>query len=138
MVVVDIILDRGRALVLQPDLVFVSRDRMDIVHERIYGAPDLAVEVLSPHPCIGRLDERVRWFAEFGVREIWLYQQPDQPLEILECAGGAVGSRRTVGWRDAVRSAVLPDFTPTLESIFTGAPPATGCQYSAPARPRPR
>ncbi|MBK9241221.1 MAG: Uma2 family endonuclease [Acidobacteria bacterium] len=64
--------DRAQALVLQPDLLFVSASRGDIVTDRIHGAPDLVIEVLSPRPRIGELDERVGWFARYGVREIWL------------------------------------------------------------------
>ena len=105
---VDIVLDLDRDLVVQPDLLFISRDRIDIVHERIYGAPDLVVEVLSPRPRIGQLEERVGWFAEHGVREIWLYNQSSRTLDILGCEGGAVMSRTTVGHDDPIRSAVLP------------------------------
>src|SRR5688572_31426670 len=49
--------------------IFVSKARAHIVSDRIYGAPDLMIEVLSPHPRIGREDERVAWFARAGVRE---------------------------------------------------------------------
>jgi Uma2 family endonuclease len=66
---VDVVLDRPRALVVQPDVVFVSNGRLPIVTDRVWGAPDLVVEVLSPSPRIGQLDRRLGWFAECGVRE---------------------------------------------------------------------
>lgn len=115
---IDVILNADRALVVQPDLLFISRDRIDIVHERIYGAPDLVVEVLSPRPRIGQLEERVGWFAEHGVREIWLYNQRDRQLDILGCDGSAVVSRTTAGYDDLIRSAVLPDLKRTMSSVL--------------------
>lgn len=115
---IDCVFDRARALVLQPDIVFVSKSRQDIVLDRIYGAPDLAVEILSPNPRIGTLDERVRWFAQYGVTEIWLYNQLEHVCDVLTCAKGQVTSRATYGRDDAIRSSVLPGFDRTIRSIL--------------------
>jgi len=68
----DVILDRERDLAVQPDLLFVASHRDAIVGDEILGPPDLVVEVLSPNPRVGRLDERVEWLARYGVRECWL------------------------------------------------------------------
>ena len=114
---IDVVLDRGRALVLQPDLLFVSAARRDIVRERIYGAPDLVIEVLSPRPRIGDLDERVNWFATYGVGEIWLYDQHEARLHILGCDEGAVQSRLTCDADTVIVSDVLPDFQRTVRSV---------------------
>jgi len=114
---IDVVLDRNRALVVQPDLLFIAQARRGIVLDRIYGPPDLVLEVLSPNPRIGQLDERVRWFATYGVREIWIYHQPEQRLDILRCENGRVASRRAVRAFDRIQSAVLPMFDPSLGSI---------------------
>src|SRR5262245_38625893 len=45
---IDVVLDRDGGLVVQPDIVFIAAERMQIVRNRIWGSPDLAVEVLSP------------------------------------------------------------------------------------------
>lgn len=113
----DVVLDPARALVLQPDVLFVSRDRLDLVHDRVYGAPDVVVEVLSPRPRIGALDERVGWFAEYGVREIWLYDQISERLDLLQCSGGAVTSRASAGG-GRIATQALPGFDHTLGSIL--------------------
>ena len=42
---VDVVLDEQKALVLQPDVVFISNERRHIIKDRIWGAPDLTVEV---------------------------------------------------------------------------------------------
>lgn len=110
---VDVVLDRERALVLQPDIIWVAADRDEIVHERIYGAPDLVVEVLSPRPRIGDLTERVRLFIEHGVREIWLYHQTLARFEIVSQSGAGRVVERSFALDDAIASEVLPGFTPT-------------------------
>src|SRR5438105_2829792 len=45
---VDVILDEPAGLVVQPDIVFISNERLGIIRQRIWGAPDLAIEILSP------------------------------------------------------------------------------------------
>jgi Uma2 family endonuclease len=115
---IDCVFDRDRALVLQPDIVFVSQGRRDIVLDRIYGAPDLAIEVLSPYPRIGRLDERVEWFALYGVEEVWLYDQIEEQLHVLTCAGGEVVARRMFEADEPVQSMVLPQFQSSMRSVL--------------------
>jgi Uma2 family endonuclease len=114
----DVVLDVERALVLQPDLLFVGTGRSGIVREHVYGAPDLVVEVLSPHPRIGRLDERVRWFAEYGVREIWIYHQIDRRLDVMACEGGTVSAIRQFDFRDPIASTVLPRFDMSMHAVL--------------------
>jgi Uma2 family endonuclease len=114
---IDVILDAQHDLVVQPDLLFVSRSREAIVGDRVYGAPDLVVEVLSPQPRIGQLGERTGWFASYGVREIWLYHQPERRMEILACASGVVTRRASFAPHEPVHSAVLPAFDRTTMSI---------------------
>lgn len=114
---IDVILDRKRDLVVQPDLIFISRDRLPIVTDRVWGAPDMVLEVLSPHPRIGQLRERIEWFAAYGVRECWLLHQPERRLEILSFAAGRVADEQTFAEDTPIRSAVFPGFSQTLQSI---------------------
>jgi Uma2 family endonuclease len=105
---IDVILDYDDALIVQPDVVFVSSERSHIIGDRLAGAPDLVVEVLSPHPRIGRLDERLGWFATYGVRECWLLDLPRRDVVVLRFAAGSVVERRRVAHDEAIDSDVLP------------------------------
>ena len=116
---IDVILDRERPLVLQPDVLFMSRERAHVVQERIEGPPDLVVEVLSPNPRIGKLEDRVRWFAEYGVREVWVYRQPDRRLDIITCRGGVATGTISFARHVPVHSVVLPGFDRTTRSFLT-------------------
>jgi len=115
---VDVVLDADRALVVQPDLLFVSRARASIVTERVRGVPDLVVEVLSPRPRIGDLDERVHWFSAYGAREIWLVDQIRQSLDILECHAGTVERRLRFAGSEPITSGVLPDLALSVTDVL--------------------
>ncbi len=104
----DVILDPARALVLQPDLMFISNARREIISDHIWGAPDLVAEVLSPHPRIGKLDERIGYFAQYGVKECWLIHQLSREIEVLSLSGA--GDRRMFRGVQRIESKVLPAF----------------------------
>jgi Uma2 family endonuclease len=113
----DVIMDPARALILQPDLVFVSKARQDIITDRLWGAPDLVVEVLSPHPRIGRVQDRLEYFAHYGVRECWLIHQVARSIEVLELNRYGVQSRQVFCGVDRIRSGVLRDFALSPEIL---------------------
>lgn len=116
---VDVVLDFAANLVVQPDLVFVSKERDHIVRDRIYGPPDLAIEVLSPQPRIGQLDERIGWFARYGVRECWLADQIEKHIVVLKLSlrRGVVG-RKAFSGSQAIVSDVLPLTTVTALRVL--------------------
>ena len=113
----DVVLDEARALILQPDLMFISNEREWVVRDRVRGAPDLVIEVLSPHPRIGQLSERLAWFAEYGVRECWLVHQDRREVSVVEFGDRQIGARRDFAYHDAIRSRVLPEFSLSLADI---------------------
>ena len=114
----DVVLDEARALIVQPDLLYVSQNRSAIVQKRVYGAPDLVLEVLSPRPRVGDLDRRLEWFEAYGVKECWVYRQPEQELEIVSFERQRSDRQHIVSLDDPVVSACLPDFTLTLRQIL--------------------
>jgi Uma2 family endonuclease len=118
----DVILDPARALVLQPDLFFVSNERAGIVADHIWGAPDMVLEVLSPNPRAGALGRRIDWFAEYGVRECWLVHQLTREIEILDLDTDGAAGRRTFGLTDRLESAVLPSCTLTPADLAGWSP----------------
>ena len=120
----DVVLDQERALIVQPDLFFVSKARESIIQDRVRGAPDLVIEVLSPHPRIGGTDERVRWFMEYGVRECWLVHQDQRSVKVIQFTDAVYGqepailSQRDFMRRARIESAVLPEFALSLDDIL--------------------
>jgi Uma2 family endonuclease len=116
---VDVVLDHESGLVVQPDLVVIRNERQHIIKDRVRGAPDLVVEVLSPTVRIGSLDERLAWFAQYGVRECWLVHRVAREIDVITFANGAIASRQRIGMNDQMRSGVLPDLHETPGSIIS-------------------
>ena len=79
----DVVLDFAANLVVQPDLVFVSKDRDHIVRDRIYGPPDLAIEVEVSRS----MGKRRSVYAELGVPELWRFD--GQRVTVMELVGDA-------------------------------------------------
>lgn len=114
----DVVLDFDRALVVQPDLLFVSHERQHIISDRIHGAPDLVVEVLSPYPRIGRVEEKVSWYAQAGVRECWLANVEEKSVVVLGLAANRVRSRTMHAGSGRIRSDVLEGLELSPLDIF--------------------
>ena len=114
---VDVVLDDARALVLQPDLIFVSTDRLAILRDRVWGAPDLVIEVLSPGSARRDRVEKLRWYRQYGVREYWLVDTHAATIDILALTGER-SRRRTFTGPRPVRSHVFPRLTLLAAEIF--------------------
>ena len=112
----DVVLSPHR--VVQPDLFFISTGRSWIVSDKVRGAPDLVIEVLSPNPRIGRTEERVQWFAEYGVRECWLLDQQSVSMAVLQFANQRVMMRTVFDRRSPIVSGVLPEFGSSVSEML--------------------
>jgi Uma2 family endonuclease len=113
----DVVLDLERALVVQPDLVFVSALRMGICQERVWGAPDLVVEVLSKTNRRHDSTTKVQWYQKYGVRECWLVDPQARLIDVLDLTPSEYAVRVFFD-RQRVRSAVLPDVRVRGVDIF--------------------
>lgn len=115
---VDVVLDAGAALVVQPDLLFISSARRALVGDRIDGAPDLVVEVLSPHPRIGELNEKIGWYAGYGVRECWLASIPKKEIAVLTLSDGRVSTRALYSGNQRISSEMLGELPISPRDVF--------------------
>lgn len=115
---IDVILDREQALIVQPDVAFISSARLHICTDRIWGAPDLVVEVLSTSNRRHDRTVKVEWYARYGVRECWLVDPVAGTIEVVDFSEPAAVPRLFDG-ADLVRSRVLPDLKLTAEGAFT-------------------
>lgn len=115
---VDVILDRERDLVVQPDVVFVSNERLHMCTDRVWGPPDLAVEVLSLSTARHDSTIKLSWFEQYGVRECWLVDPVAREVVVVDFTG-ATRSVRGHRENDAIQSRVLPDLCLRVGDVLT-------------------
>ena len=111
----DVVLDKEAGLIVQPDVMFISRERSSIIQNHIWGAPDLVIEVASPGTAYRDRTIKLAWYRKYGVRECWLVYPSEQRVEVVICEGTV--SEIFTG-AQAIRSHVLADLTVTAEECF--------------------
>ncbi|TEU13553.1 MAG: Uma2 family endonuclease [Anaerolineales bacterium] len=113
----DVVLSRWD--VVQPDILFVSKDReMVITDTHVDGPPDLVIEILSPSTV--SLDQLVKrqLYARHGVCEFWLVSPEAGTIEVLELHEGAYRRRALVGRGDTITSRILEGLELAIDEIF--------------------
>src|SRR6266542_2906772 len=69
----------------QPDIIFISKDRLRIIGEKkIEAAPDLVIEILSPSTAYYDLKHKRRIYESSGVREYWIVDPMEKSVEVYE------------------------------------------------------
>jgi Uma2 family endonuclease len=68
-----------------PDYVFVTGSRLQGIRNRdpFRGAPDLAVEILSPDDRMVEVLEKIRFYLTNGVRLVWLINPYDRTVTVF-------------------------------------------------------
>ena len=118
---VDVIVRREPLRVRQPDLLFVSNERADIMGERIEGGPDLVVEIISPSNTRAEIESKLADYASLNVRECWLVYPQIHAVEVLRLEGGQWQRAYIRGAGERVESAVLPGLELDIAAFFEGA-----------------
>lgn len=109
----------SRTEVVQPDLVFVSKEREDIITDaNIQGAPDLVVEILSPSSTRRDWRDKFDMYERHGVREYWLIDPDRRMAWALTLQDGAFVEAGRYGAHDALVSPVLGGASIDLGEVF--------------------
>ena len=106
--------------VVQPDIVFISKDRSKILQEKgIFGAPDLIVEIVSPSTL--ELDVRFKkeLYQRFGVREYWIVYPEEKRIEVFHLKGGSFKLKGTFLKEDVMQPGLFPNLKINLNDVFS-------------------
>jgi Uma2 family endonuclease len=107
-----------------PDVSFVAAARLHPgpLPEKYWdGAPDLAVEVLSPGERLRAVEAKVREYLGCGARAVWVVRPRTRTVSTYHRGEAA----RIFTEDDTLEDrSVLPGFRYPLRSLFAGLPPA--------------
>ncbi len=121
-----VILDSSTAFTMKngnkrsPDISFVSKEKLIGLEELpegfLEGAPDLAIEVLSPSNTIAEIDQKIVEYFDNGARLVWVislklhyvlvYRSAQEPDRLLKQSDSLDGEE------------VISDFTMPLSDLF--------------------
>ena len=105
--------------VVQPDVLFVARANLGILHEDgVHGAPDLVIEVLSP--ATAQLDKKSkrRIYARARVKEMWLVDPLLLQIQVYDFARDPAKPVRLVEEDETFTTALLPGLAISAAEIF--------------------
>lgn len=105
--------------VYQPDIIFISKDRVNIIGERkIEGAPDLIIEILSPATAYYDLRIKKETYEKAGVKEYWIIDPMEKIIEIYQNTKEGFKPLYVVQTEGEVSSAIIEGFKLSLRELF--------------------
>ena len=105
--------------VVQPNLLFVSKERYHIrTPANIQGAPDLAVEILSPSSSRRDWHHKRELYARHGVREYWIVDPTNRIVSVLQLRDGVLEIEQACTEGDTAESLALGGFSVSLGELF--------------------
>lgn len=116
----DVVLgEAGEEDVVQPDLLFISRERMSIVREEaVRGAPDLVIEVLSPGTANRDRTYKRTLYARYGVKEYWLVDSETRTVEVLVLGETGFVQRGIFRGSEQISSILLSGLQVNVAQVF--------------------
>ncbi|HEV2349491.1 MAG TPA: Uma2 family endonuclease [Terriglobia bacterium] len=104
---------------VQPDLLYVSSARADIIQENfIAGAPDLAVEILSPSTAAHDRVTKLRLYADAGVAQVWYIDPMAKTVEVLKLEARKYFVDSALAGDQVLTSNLFPGWELPLDKLF--------------------
>ncbi len=112
------IIRRNPDLVRAPDVAFIRKERIPasgIPKSFWNGAPDLAIEIVSPWDRPGEIQTKIREWIEAGARQVWVVYEDTRTVHVIRSLQDRVilSPEDTVDGADAV-----PGFSCQVAELF--------------------
>lgn len=105
--------------VYEPDIYFISRERLGIVTEQgVSGAPDLIVEVLSPSTAKLDLGPKREVYGAAGVKEMWVVDARRRKIDIYLLKDAQLTLARSAVEGESIATTLIPGLSLEVREIF--------------------
>lgn len=98
----------------QPDVAFVKKSRMQKTSGYFYGAPDLAIEIVSPTQKRPKMVEKANIYLYWGTEQVWLVFPKDKTIEVHTADDIPI----VYEFGDTLNGELLPDLIIEVSKIF--------------------
>ena len=108
----------GPTIKRAPDLSFLRTERLSEIDpdNDIQGAPDLAIEVLSPSDSASAMRRKIKQYFAAGARIVWMAYPASREVEVWE---SAAGPKVVLSGDDLLEApGLLPGFSIRVDSLF--------------------
>ncbi len=103
--------------VLAPDVAFIRSERVGTVSKKYReGAPDLAVEVISPNESQSAIERKTRQWLQLGAQVVWVVNPQTATVSVHRHTGEV---RLLAGEDTLTGDEVIPGFQISLTEIFS-------------------
>lgn len=103
----------------QPDIIFISNERLQIIKEdKIEGAPDMVIEILSPSTAYYDLVHKKDVYARHGVKEYWIVDPMKKKIDVYENKKGEFILFKKAVKGEKISSVIISGFEIEVGAIF--------------------
>ena len=113
---VDVVLTPHR--VVQPDVLFIEKTRLNIVGSCIGGAPELVMEVISAGSWHRDRIEKKALYEQAGVAEYWIIDPDAQTIEVFALIKGVYQMHSKATGKNLAKSKLLAGSKTTFAELI--------------------
>lgn len=118
----DILIQRSPLRTRQPDVLFISYERLGTRNLNdpapLEPAPELVVEILSPSNTRTALNDKLADYARVGVQECWFANRALQTVELLRLSAAGAETAAVCRLGETVESLAFPGLTVAVADVF--------------------
>jgi Uma2 family endonuclease len=105
--------------VVQPDVLFVAKNRMRIVAEKnIVGIPNLIAEIVSPSSSRRDREEKVNLYQRYALPEYWIVDPETGTVEVYLYAESRLKRVETLKTGDQLFTRQIPGLIVEVAEVF--------------------